>query len=112
LRPLGQLEPIWVAASGYLVAPLVAWNPVPPVLRPDPREVAEVLEVSLVELLASGSLREEKWELRGQLWYVSFYHLVNRSVWGATARVLASLARRLQDWTFDPGLIPGRVRPA
>jgi hypothetical protein len=58
------------------------------------------------------AVQEEKWELRGDVWYVCFFRLDDRIVWGATARILADLASRLHQPGFSEPLIPGSVRPA
>ncbi|MBV9280306.1 MAG: CoA pyrophosphatase [Chloroflexi bacterium] len=112
LRPLGRLASIHVAASNYVIAPYVAWSPAVPAVNPDPGEVAEVFEVPIRALLNPASVLEERWELRGRPVYVCYFHLADRIVWGATARILADLARRLGHPAFEPPLIPGSVRPA
>lgn len=112
LRLLGRLEAVPVVVSNYLITPFVGWNPVPPRLRPDPREVAEVIEVPLDILLDPSAVREELWELRGGYWIVSFYRFGDKSVWGATARILSSLARRLRPTEAGADYLPGSMRPA
>ena len=112
IRPLGQLDPVSLVASNYVIAPYVGWNPFPPVLRPDPAEVAECIEVPVRLLFDPLTVQEEKWELRGDLWHVCFFRLDDKIVWGATARILADLASRLHHPGFREPLIPGSVRPA
>lgn len=112
LRPLGRLEPVPVLASHYLIVPYVAWNPSPPILSPDPREVAEVVEVPLDHLLDPGLVEEETWDLRGRAWRVTFYRFGNKAVWGATARILSDLAARLAGPGGSREVVPGAVRPA
>jgi 8-oxo-dGTP pyrophosphatase MutT (NUDIX family) len=112
IRPLGQLDPVSLVVSNYVIAPFVGWNPLPPALRPDPAEVAECIEVPLSRLFDPLAVQEEKWELRGDFWYVCFFRLDDRIVWGATARILADLASRLRRSAFREPLIPGSVRPA
>jgi 8-oxo-dGTP pyrophosphatase MutT (NUDIX family) len=112
VRPLGQLDSVSLTVSNYVIAPFVGWNPLPPVLRPDPGEVAECIEVPLSRLFDPLAVQEEKWELRGDVWYVCFFRLDDRIVWGATARILADLASRLHQPGFSEPLIPGSVRPA
>jgi 8-oxo-dGTP pyrophosphatase MutT (NUDIX family) len=112
LRPLGRLETVEVTVSNYLITPFVAWNPVPPRLHPDPREVAEVIEVPLDALLDPTAVSEEVWELRGMLRSVIVYRFGETLVWGATARILAHLAVRLRPEEPPMPLMPGSVRPA
>ncbi|MFQ5342021.1 MAG: hypothetical protein ACE5F6_10795 [Anaerolineae bacterium] len=60
-----------------------------PDFRPDPAEVAEVLEVPLADLLDPSTVQEEDWNLRGLQVRVPFFAVKEHKVWGATAMVLA-----------------------
>lgn len=111
LRPLGRLDPVPVLVSNYLVTPFVGWNPIPPALKPDPSEVAEVVEVSLGAILDADRVFEETWELRGRSWQVTFYRFGSHVVWGATARILGDLARRLGGESGLRDAVPGSVQP-
>ena len=56
---VGELSRIHIPPSHSLVTPVVAWcNPLGP-LRPDPREVEELLDIPLVELLREDILRHK-----------------------------------------------------
>ncbi len=48
---LGQLTPLYVFASNYIVQPAVGWTDYRPAFKHDPFEVAQLLEVSLLALL-------------------------------------------------------------
>jgi 8-oxo-dGTP pyrophosphatase MutT (NUDIX family) len=89
---LGSLSPIYIPPSGYLITPFVAFTPQHPDFRPDPREVAEVLEVPLVFFLTDDAICEEQWEFLGGLWLVPLYPIGPHKVWGATAMVLGEFA--------------------
>ncbi|HCG00150.1 MAG TPA: CoA pyrophosphatase [Chloroflexi bacterium] len=115
LRPgrlvrLGRLDSYHLRMTDYVIHPFVAWNPARPVLSPDDREVAEIIEEPLSRLINPSCLAEETWEFRDQQWLVTFYRLGEVKVWGATAHILSDLARRLRpDW--NPGSSrPGDVR--
>ena len=83
---LAALEPEYVAVSGYRVAPFIGALAEPPALRPDPREVAGVLEVPVRALLDPTIYREER---RGVFVHVSpVYQYGPYEIWGATARML------------------------
>ena len=49
---VGRLSPVYLFASNYVVTPWVAFSGARPALRPNPQEVASVLEVPLADLLA------------------------------------------------------------
>jgi len=112
LQPLGRLPMFYVRASNYSIAPFVAWNPVTPSLQPDPREVAEMFHVPLSMLMDPGAIEAETWNLRGQLYQVTFYRFGDHRIWGATARILNDLAERLDPLRPRPSPPPGSVVPA
>lgn len=89
---LGALSPVYIPPSHFYVTPFLVFTPQRPVLRPDPREVAEVIEVPLATLLDPAVRREEDWVVRGELRRVPFYRIGNHNVWGATAMILCELA--------------------
>jgi 8-oxo-dGTP pyrophosphatase MutT (NUDIX family) len=111
ILPLGRLDTVPTVVSKHLIVPFVGWSPVRPRLRPNPEEVAEVIEVPLSAVTDRSTVREEVWHIRGRTVAVTYYDLAGYAVWGATARVLSDLATRL-----EPGLDlgpypPGWVRP-
>jgi 8-oxo-dGTP pyrophosphatase MutT (NUDIX family) len=108
----GRLEPITVAASNFLVVPFVGHAPRPLVPRPDPREVAEALEVPLRVLLDPAATLEEVWELRGASRRVSYFSHGPHKIWGATARVLGQITAILREAPPSTGALkPGDVVP-
>ena len=88
---LGQLSPLYVFASNYLVQPTVAWMAQPPHFQIDTREVAELLEMPLAALLDPANVQREDWELRGRTVDVPFFRIQDQTIWGATAMMLSEL---------------------
>lgn len=86
---LSRLTPLYISPSNYCIRPVVGYVRVRPAFRPDPREVAEALEVPLATLLDPSTVREEDWRLRGTVVRVPFFAVNEHKVWGATAMVLA-----------------------
>ncbi len=76
-------------ASEFTIAPIVGLLAEPPVLRPDPREVAAAFAVPISDLLDPAAYREELWDLWGAWRPMAFFELPGETVWGATARILA-----------------------
>ena len=114
LEVWGRLEPERIVVSHYLVAPFVAYAPVRPDVRPNPSEVAELIEVPLPLLLDPTTLAEEIWELQGVERQVSFYRHGEHKIWGATARVLGQLVALLTPESAAHAttrLAPGTVLP-
>jgi 8-oxo-dGTP pyrophosphatase MutT (NUDIX family) len=105
---LGRLDSVIVPVSGYLIVPFVGWVDEAPNIQADPGEVELVLEISLDALLDPATVCEETWQMRGEGWIVTYFHLHDRVVWGATARILADLAERFQTSWHGPR--PGSMR--
>jgi 8-oxo-dGTP pyrophosphatase MutT (NUDIX family) len=88
---LGQLSPLYVFASNYLVQPTVAWMAQPPQFQLDTREVAALLEMPLAALLDPANVQREDWQLRGRTVDVPFFRIQDQTIWGATAMMLSEL---------------------
>jgi len=109
LELLGSLTPLYIPPSNNVIHPFVAYAPQRPTFHPDPREVAELLEVPLHLLLDPATRREEDWSWRGATRRVPFYAVGEYKVWGATAIVLAEfLAPLTQHFNAKT---PGRQVP-
>lgn len=88
---LGELTPLHIPVSCFLVYPVIAAAPEPPQLIPDPTEVAEVLEVRLDDLMGPHSTQWAWMERpRGKL-LVPYFPVRGHRVWGATAMILSEL---------------------
>lgn len=88
---LGRL-PVTSVSSGFEITPVVAWADARLHLQPDPREVAEVIECPLalaLDPLAYKTGTLERDGVRREFYYIEFE---GHYVWGATARMLRSLA--------------------
>lgn len=88
---LGQLTPLYVSASNYIVQPTVAWTDYRPEFKEDPIEVAQLLEVSLPTLLDPANCGTETRMMRGLAIDVPFFAVAGQVVWGATAMMLSEL---------------------
>lgn len=86
---LGVLTPLYVIASNYLVQPVVAWAAARPSFHPDPNEVADLIEIPLLDLLDESNRRTEVWQLRGYAVQVPFFAIQEQTIWGATAMMLS-----------------------
>jgi len=101
VRILGELTPVHIPVSGFVLHPVVGVSDARPHLRADPAEVERILEVRLADLADPGNLKVERRRLmdrpvnRPDLEHlegereVPFFHLTGEKVWGATAIVLA-----------------------
>lgn len=96
IRVIRGLTPLGVTPSSFLVRPYVGVTDGRPAFRPSPAEVQALLETSLDELLDSGNRLETHMELGGRSWRVPYYHLAGKTIWGATALILAELEAMLR----------------
>ena len=101
---LGQLSKLYIRPSNNLVLPVVGWSAERPTFRPDPHEVALLIEASLLEFLDPANLRTEVWEFQNRKASVPLFGIQNQVVWGATAMILGELLA-LPAIRHVPGLV-------
>jgi len=94
VRVVGYL-PRYRTGTGFDIQPVVGLVAEGFTLTPDPREVAEVFEVPLAFLCDPANVRRESREIGGR--HRNFYAITykDHEIWGATAAIVVSLARRL-----------------
>jgi 8-oxo-dGTP pyrophosphatase MutT (NUDIX family) len=90
---VGALQPTPTIATGYAVYPFVGLIEPGRTWTPSVREVSEVLELPLVELLAGYARR--RLVRRGVPIRTDTYLVGDQLIWGATARILADLFDRI-----------------
>lgn len=101
LEVLGRLHVVRATVSGYVVLPFVAHLEELPPIRPNPLEVAEVLEFPLPALAEAERLEQRTWE--GGSYHTYTYRLDGQVVWGLTGRILHQLLETLrrEGWTWQ-----------
>jgi 8-oxo-dGTP pyrophosphatase MutT (NUDIX family) len=92
VRVLGALQPTPTIATGFVIYPFVGMIEAGQVWRLSPREVDEVLELSLSELREGFGRRVVT--RRGVSFRTGSYVSGEHLIWGATARILADLYDR------------------
>lgn len=94
---LGELTPLYISASNFCIHPVVGYTPSPPEFRPNPREVAQVLQAPVSIFLNPVIVREERWPWQGIEMRVPYFLLDGQhKVWGATAMVLAEFVAQIE----------------
>jgi 8-oxo-dGTP pyrophosphatase MutT (NUDIX family) len=95
---LGELTNIYIPPSDFEVHPFVGWvnGGKRPSFMPEPREVAEILEVPLAHLLDPDTREVGPIAVRGATYTVPYYNFNGHKVWGATAIMLSEFLGRLQ----------------
>jgi 8-oxo-dGTP pyrophosphatase MutT (NUDIX family) len=87
LEVLGQLSQLYIPPSNFLVQPIVSFQTSRPNFVPDIREVENILEIPLNELLTT-KLTTQGINQANAPAEVQGYYLNERVVWGATAMIL------------------------
>ena len=99
LRVVGQFEPFWIPVSNFSVTPVLATAERLPAWRPDPREVARVVNAPIAAFLPDAPIEVIERDVRQ--WRIRYgaYPLAELgdgpAIWGATARFLGQLGALL-----------------
>ena len=88
---LGELSPLYVYHSDYLVRPFVAISRTPYEYQPCPREVSRVLHLPLDALCSSSPIATREFTRGLAAWSAPVIHSGDALIWGATAIILAEL---------------------
>ena len=91
LRVLGELPTQWIPVSNFTVAPILAVAPRRPSMRPQPSEVAAILDAPVSAFLPGAPLLTVERELRGFHVRYAAYPVAGLAVWGMTAKILGGL---------------------
>jgi 8-oxo-dGTP pyrophosphatase MutT (NUDIX family) len=97
LEIIGELSPVYVFVSGFVIAPLVAVSPAPLIYRPNPEEVAAAIELPLAMLADPANRGEHTIQRRGLAFTVPHFAIAGQQIWGATSLILAEFAALLND---------------
>jgi 8-oxo-dGTP pyrophosphatase MutT (NUDIX family) len=86
---IGALTPIDIPVSGFRLYPIVAMAATRPRLAPADGEVADILEVSVADLLDPAHVGYSELTRDGINLTVPSFRVAGHEIWGATAMVLA-----------------------
>ena len=93
---LGALDSFHTFVSGYVVTPIVGWLPHQPDLRPNPAEVAQVLQVPISDLV--DEIRAEPgFTHNGRKFPTEAWIWNDHVIWGVTARIIRIFLYRLAE---------------
>jgi len=95
LHVTGVLEVFALTVSGYRITPVVALAERRPEYRPNPREVARIVEAPVEAFLPEAPVELEERVIRERLIRYGLYAVEGERVWGATARMLGQLGALL-----------------
>ena len=103
IQVLGQLTPVYIPNSHYMVTPSVGLMSAVPDFRPDPAEVKAVLEFPLTLLRDPAYRKREVWNIRDLDVDVPFFHVGGHRIWGATAMMLVELLEVIRRTEVEEG---------
>jgi 8-oxo-dGTP pyrophosphatase MutT (NUDIX family) len=103
LQVVGRLEPVYTVASNFNIFPFIANMNGLPSYRPEPGEVADVIELPTSVFDQPERFWDEDWVGPGDepARKVYFFRYGEQVIWGATARILKSYlswANRVDPW--------------
>ncbi len=88
---LGELSPLYLFRSNFLIQPWLAASRSRPDWRPNRAEVAELLEVPLATLCQPSSIRIDEHRQGSLTFRAPAFVWRQHAIWGATAMILAEL---------------------
>lgn len=88
---LGTLTELYIPPSNFLVLPVLAYTHSRPDFKPDPFEVAEIIESDLSFLDDPALRKETTLNVRGVEIEAPYFEVQGKIVWGATAMILSEL---------------------
>lgn len=92
VRLIGQLSPLWVIVSNFVVRPFVGVAARRPAFRPEPREVAELIEAPVGWVRDASRVGSGARERDGVRVEFPYFDFDGHHVWGATAMILSEFA--------------------
>ncbi|MFZ9585693.1 MAG: CoA pyrophosphatase [Pseudohongiellaceae bacterium] len=101
VRLLGRL-PTASVSSGFTITPVVGYCTSRPTLQPNQREVARLIELPLSLALDCSRYGQDSLERDGETRQFRFLQFEEHFIWGATARILLTLAERVAPLLQSP----------
>ena len=90
IRLLGQISPLYIPPSNYIVFPFIGIADKKPEFIKDPIEVAEIIEIDIAELLNKDTCTSHILTFKdGTSLDVPCYKFGDTVIWGATAMILS-----------------------
>ena len=94
---IGELTPLFVPVTGFLIHPFVGWVDEEPETSPDPTEVESLFSASVLSLTDQNSCQCEERTIRGHVFDVPYFQLNREKVWGATSMILSEFKTVLKE---------------
>jgi 8-oxo-dGTP pyrophosphatase MutT (NUDIX family) len=82
VKILGEISKLFIPPSNFYVQPVIGYMEKRPEFYPDPREVDQVVEVSLDELLDPAIIGKKILDVRGTEVEAAYFDIQGHTVWG------------------------------
>ncbi len=89
VRVIGDLSPLWIPVSRFVLTPVVGVTDTRPAFTPRLGEVSAIIEVPLEHLRDPAHVRWGRRERRGEPIDYPYIAVDDHAIWGATAMVLS-----------------------
>jgi 8-oxo-dGTP pyrophosphatase MutT (NUDIX family) len=93
---LGQLTPLHIPVSNFIVYPIVGVYETTPSFKADPHEVKEVISFKLKDLLNPDNCTTKEFKYGDLSFTAPIYNPNNITIWGATAMILSEFLEILK----------------
>ncbi|TDQ18757.1 NUDIX domain-containing protein [Algoriphagus boseongensis] len=98
VRVIGQMSPLFIPTSNFLVNPVVGFVLEKPQMKPEEKEVQRIIETPVSRIFASEFRRRKILELgSGIKLDTPYFEIDGEMVWGATAMILSELIHLLAE---------------
>jgi 8-oxo-dGTP pyrophosphatase MutT (NUDIX family) len=89
ITTIGVLSELYIPPSNYLVLPFVGYTLQKPLFKPDPKEVAGIIEIKVKDLVNDDNVFTKEIYVRpGLSVFGPCFEIDNHTIWGATAMIL------------------------
>jgi 8-oxo-dGTP pyrophosphatase MutT (NUDIX family) len=96
---IGLLSELFIPPSNFMLTPVIAFTNERPDFKIEPREVSELIEVTISEF-SDKNLKEKEITLHsGRVVETPFYDIHGHVVWGATGMIMREFAILLTEFT-------------
>jgi 8-oxo-dGTP pyrophosphatase MutT (NUDIX family) len=105
----GQLTPLYIPVSKYMVYPFVFIYKSVPYFKIDKKEVRYIIEFPVSALLDKKLKQTTNLSIQGKSYSVPYYNIKNELVWGATAMIMSEFIEIISKIAIkNPGMLtPG-----
>lgn len=94
INRIGELTPVYIPPSKFLVTPFLAFCRTEPEFKPDPVEVSKIIQVPVAAFLDRSQILQKKMfiqSLNSSL-DIKYFNVEGEVLWGATAMIISELS--------------------